>query len=151
MKECICHFVKWQIHPFISEGTNHDVESLPQTLVTSVSWIILPQWPWHCVRYIASGQWRILGNAPLFPKTLIANVNHQNINRWINAAIWSQKTVAAYLISKPLLSFSFAWINWTSARILRYRARIIVQVTINRRLRIGRDGHLAQSEAYDLS
>ena len=21
MKGCICHFVKWQIHPFISKGT----------------------------------------------------------------------------------------------------------------------------------
>ena len=30
-------------------------------------------------------------------------------------------------------------------------AYILVQVTINRRLRIGRDGHLDQSEAYDLS
>ena len=30
-------------------------------------------------------------------------------------------------------------------------ARILVQVTINRRLRIGQDGHLDQSEAYDLS
>ena len=30
-------------------------------------------------------------------------------------------------------------------------ARILVQVTINRRLLIGRDGHLDQSEAYDLS
>ena len=29
-------------------------------------------------------------------------------------------------------------------------ARILVQVTINRRLLIGRDGHLDQSEAYDL-
>ena len=29
--------------------------------------------------------------------------------------------------------------------------RILVQVTIYRRLRIGRDGHLDQSEAYDLS
>ena len=29
--------------------------------------------------------------------------------------------------------------------------RIIVQVTINRRLLIGRDGHLDQSETYDLS
>ena len=27
---------------------------------------------------------------------------------------------------------------------------IIVQVTIHRRLRIGRDGHLDQSEAYDI-
>ena len=32
-----------------------------------------------------------------------------------------------------------------------YRARILEQVTINRRLLIGRDGHLDQSEAYDLS
>ena len=29
-------------------------------------------------------------------------------------------------------------------------ARIIVQVTIYRRPRIGRDGHLDQSEAYDI-
>ena len=36
------------------------------------------------------------------------------------------------------------WIRYT-------RARILVQVTINRRLLIGRDGHLDQSEAYDLS
>ena len=31
------------------------------------------------------------------------------------------------------------------------RFRIIVQVTIYRRPRIGRDGHLDQSEAYDIS
>ena len=31
------------------------------------------------------------------------------------------------------------------------RDRILVQVTIYRRLRIGRDGHLDQSEAYDIS
>ena len=30
-------------------------------------------------------------------------------------------------------------------------AYIIVQVTIYRRVRIGRDGHLDQSEAYDIS
>ena len=30
-------------------------------------------------------------------------------------------------------------------------SRILVQGTIDRRLRIGRDGHLDQSEAYDLS
>ena len=34
---------------------------------------------------------------------------------------------------------------------LGVRSRILVQVTINRRLLIGRDGHLDQSEAYDLS
>ena len=31
------------------------------------------------------------------------------------------------------------------------RDRILVQVTIYRRLLIGRDGHLDQSEAYDIS
>ena len=31
------------------------------------------------------------------------------------------------------------------------RARILIQVTIYRRLLIGRDGHLDQSEAYDIS
>ena len=31
------------------------------------------------------------------------------------------------------------------------RARILVQVTICRRILIGRDGHLDQSEAYDVS
>ena len=30
-------------------------------------------------------------------------------------------------------------------------ARIHLQATINRRLRIGRDGHLDQSESYDIS
>ena len=34
---------------------------------------------------------------------------------------------------------------------IQIRARILVQVTIYRRLRIGRDGHLDQSEAYDIS
>ena len=31
------------------------------------------------------------------------------------------------------------------------RARILVQVTIYRRLLIGRDGHFDQSDAYDIS
>ena len=34
---------------------------------------------------------------------------------------------------------------------LRYWARILVQVTIYRRLQIGRDGHLDQTESYDIS
>ena len=36
-------------------------------------------------------------------------------------------------------------LNWRSL------GRILVQVTIYRRLLIGRDGHLDQSEAYDIS
>ena len=39
----------------------------------------------------------------------------------------------------------------TEQRHLIVRARILVQVTIYRRLLIGRDGHLDQSEAYDVS
>ena len=35
--------------------------------------------------------------------------------------------------------------------LLLYWGRIRVQVTIYRRLRIGRDSHLDQSEAYDIS
>ena len=35
--------------------------------------------------------------------------------------------------------------------VILHRARILVQVTIYRRLLIGRDGHLDQSEAYDIS
>ena len=34
---------------------------------------------------------------------------------------------------------------------VHYRVRILVQVTIYRRLLIGRDGYLDQSEAYDIS
>ena len=34
---------------------------------------------------------------------------------------------------------------------LNYWVRILVQVTIYRSLLIGRDGHLDQSEAYDIS
>ena len=34
---------------------------------------------------------------------------------------------------------------------VRFMQDIYVQVTIYRRLRIGRDGHLDQSEAYDIS
>ena len=37
------------------------------------------------------------------------------------------------------------------SRELAPRARILVQVTIYHRLLIGRDGHLDQSEAYDIS
>ena len=34
---------------------------------------------------------------------------------------------------------------------IKNRGRILVQVTIYRRLLIGRDGHLDQSEAYDIT
>ena len=28
MKRCICHFLKWQIHPFISKGANYAMKSI---------------------------------------------------------------------------------------------------------------------------
>ena len=37
-------------------------------------------------------------------------------------------------------------VYWKSVTV---RTRVLVQATIYRRLRIGRDGHLDQSEAYD--
>ena len=45
-------------------------------------------------------------------------------------------------------------LNYQKLHVFCYRgsrARILVQVTIYRRLLIGRDGHLDQSEAYDIS
>ena len=44
-----------------------------------------------------------------------------------------------------LMFFDHVWNNFQN------RARILVQVTIYHRLLIGRDGHLDQSEAYDIS
>ena len=41
--------------------------------------------------------------------------------------------------------------NYFSVTKVNSWARILVQVTIYRRLLIGRDGHLDQSEAYDIS
>ena len=43
-----------------------------------------------------------------------------------------------------------SWWRLASHKI-KTRGRILVQVTIYRRLLIGRDGHLDQSEAYDIS
>ena len=41
MKVCICHFVKWQIHPFISKGTNYVVTANTTMLHTDAN---LPCW-----------------------------------------------------------------------------------------------------------
>ena len=53
---------------------------------------------------------------------------HSRLDHWIKRDSWKG----------PCLSEK----NW---------ARILVQVTIYRRLLVGRDGHLDQSEAYDMS
>ena len=55
------------------------------------------------------------------------------------------------VICTLLLLWNSALIPYTSHVFSISRARILVQVTINRRLLIGRDGHLDQSEAYDIS
>ena len=54
-------------------------------------------------------------------------------------ALQSQKAVTSFFVSKQLLPSGFA-----------LKGPIHVQVTISRRLRIGRDGNLYQSEAYDM-
>ena len=61
-------------------------------------------------------------------------------------------------ISCLVLSDSFEYLCNGSTTIInisilsvRIWGRILVQVTIYRRLLIGRDGHLDQSEAYDIS
>ena len=57
---------------------------------------------------------------------------------------------------QPLQCFSLGWsglydgILYSTMWYISW-ARILVQVTIYRRLLIGRDGHLDQSEAYDIS
>ena len=50
-----------------------------------------------------------------------------------------------FVTHRPNFEHSFSFI------VLKYWPRILVQVTIYRRLLIGRDGRLDQSEAYDVS
>ena len=44
MKGCICHLTKWQIHPFISKGTNY---LLSQRLASTC---YVTHWKYHCVK-----------------------------------------------------------------------------------------------------
>ena len=66
-------------------------------------------------------------------------------------------TLGAYIVCKYLFRYCVILIELQIFFLLRVhsvnvtRCRILVQVTIYRRLLIGRDGHLDQSEAYDLS
>ena len=50
-----------------------------------------------------------------------------------------------------LITLYFRMLVFTICKSQDARVRILVQVTIYRRLLIGRDGHLDQSEAYDIS
>ena len=54
-------------------------------------------------------------------------------------------TTSAMILSFYLILYRLAKSKYSSW------GRILVQVTIYRRLLIGRDGHLDQSEAYDIS
>ena len=56
------------------------------------------------------------------------------------------ENVNAWADDKPS-NFGMTWILRDHCT----KAPILLQVTIYRRLRIGRDGHLDQSEAYDMS
>ena len=60
----------------------------------------------------------------------------------VNAAVGNEVTVAESLGGQ---------MDANKHGSLPNRARIFVQVTIYRRILIGRDGHLDQSEPYDIS
>ena len=62
--------------------------------------------------------------------------------------LWSSLNPGSCITNKGEVTVVLTHAN---VNIIPHRARILVQVTINRRLLIGRDGHLDQSEAYDLS
>ena len=49
------------------------------------------------------------------------------------------------------VSYIFLTSHYYTVCLMRVRARILVQVTMYRWFLIGRDGHLDQSEAYDIS
>ena len=55
------------------------------------------------------------------------------------------------LVSINDLKLHWSPANKNKAFSIELGGRILVQVTIYRRLLIGRDGHLDQSEAYDIS
>ena len=58
----------------------------------------------------------------------------------------SSATLAQHWVNVPCLQ---GW--WSEVKnVIIIRVRILAQVTIYRRLQIGRDGHLDQSEAYDI-
>ena len=46
MKGCICHFTTWQIHPFISKGTNHNPKI--QTPINGIHKPTERVNPFHC-------------------------------------------------------------------------------------------------------
>ena len=63
--------------------------------------------------------------------------------------------VVTFIFTKGFLLKNSAWCFFSGCGQIkpniRSWARILVQVTIYRRLLIGQDGHLDQSEAYDIS
>ena len=70
--------------------------------------------------------------------------------KWINYSLFLKINLNSAEISKhdtllKCIDYSCSW------QCLTLRARILVQVTIHRRLLIGRDGRLDQSKAYDVS
>ena len=53
MKGCICHFTKWQIHPFISKGTKwHTPCSIILTEHVTLSVVFDVKYLWYSTRYL---------------------------------------------------------------------------------------------------
>ena len=73
-------------------------------------------------------------------------------NHWLDNDMDVSVSVDVALQCNKYHLLMVSWLYWlpyvTQQQVW---ARILVQVTIYRRLLIGRDGHLDQSEAYDIS
>ena len=72
---------------------------------------------------------------------------HDFVSPSLSNAQCSEQLPAGYMRYTRVHSFIHSW----QSSCINLRCRILVQVTINRRLQIDRDGHLDQSEAYDIS
>ena len=97
-------------------------------------------------------EWSWLVELDLLMKQVIKNFVNliENVSIFFGLEIYEIK-VNMFFIHQMVQFFQVrklfldCWDNWWD------RARILIQVTIYRRLLIGRDDHLDQSEAYDIS
>ena len=93
---------------------------------------------------------------------IMSSYNNMSLKVMTNAGIiWAGMIVKERTDIGNVWAHTWAWKNWLIPGQWLWvrkcepermtKIRILVQVTIYRGLRIGRDGHLDQSEAYDIS
>ena len=90
------------------------------------------------------------------PNSMVAPYNKsillesgKTCKRFVNvecASVMLYLGVSISFISYKYLAFETILVFWW----IQHRAHILLKVTVYRRLRIGRDGHLDQSEAYNI-